>query len=166
MARWARWAQRTPSWWRAIWRKNMAGDVAATRGKVQQYLTHNFGNVNIDEDGDFSLRHGSARVFVRTRTREGANFTWVSLDVPVLLGVKETPQVFEHVALHADDYLFGHLNAVRTDDGLMICLSHALLGEYLDEEELSRAVGGMLGTAEELDDELQTQFGGKRFHED
>lgn len=144
----------------------MAGDVAATRGKVQQYLTHNFTNVNVDKDSDYSLRHGSARIFVRTRTNDNANFTWVSLDIPVLLGVKETPEVFEFVALHADEYVFGHLNAVRTDDGLMICLSHSLLGEYLDEEELVRAVGAMLGTAEQLDDELQTQFGGKRFHED
>jgi hypothetical protein len=142
------------------------GDVAAVRSKVQQFLTNNFGNVTIDKDGDFSLRHGSARIFVRTRTGEKSDFTWISLDVPLLLGVKETPQVFEHVALHADDLVFGHLNAVRTDDGLMILLSHALLGDYLDEEELVRAAGAMLGTAEDLDDELQTQFGGQRFHED
>jgi hypothetical protein len=144
----------------------MAGDVAATRSKVQQFLTQNFSDVNIDKDGDFSLRHGSARVFVRTRSRDDSDFTWVSLDVPLLLEVKETPEVFEHVALHSDDYLFGHLNAVRTDDGLMIMLSHALLGDYLDEPELLRAVGGMLFTADQLDDELKTQFGGKRFHEE
>jgi hypothetical protein len=144
----------------------MAGDVAATRSKVQQFLTQNFGDVNIDKDGDFSLRHGSTRVFVRTRSREEADFTWVSIDVPLLLGVKETPEVFEHVALHSDDYLFGHLNAVRNDDGLGIFLSHALLGDYLDEPELLRAVAGMLFTADELDDELKTQFGGTRFHEE
>jgi Putative bacterial sensory transduction regulator len=155
-----------PRWRQAIWRKRMAGDVATTRGKVQQYLTHNFSNVNIDRDGDFSLRHGSARIFVRTRTHEKADFTWVSLDIPVLLAVKETPQVFEYVALHADQYVFGHLNAVRGDDGLVVYLSHSLLGEYLDEEELLRAVGAMLGTAEQIDDELQAQFGGKRFHEE
>jgi hypothetical protein len=144
----------------------MPGDVAATRTKVQQFLTQTFNDVNIDRDGDFSLRHGSARVFVRTRTRDESDFTWVSLDIPLLLGVKETPEVFEHVALHSDDYLFGHLNAVRTDDGLMIMLSHALLGDYLDEQELLKAIGGMLGTADSLDDELKTQFGGQRFHED
>jgi hypothetical protein len=141
---------------------SMAGDVAATRSKVQQYLTQNFNSVTIDKDSDFSLRHGSARIFVRTRTRDSVNFTWISLDIPLLLGVKETPQVFEYVALHADDYMFGHLNAVRGNDGLVIYLSHALLGE----QELLRAVGAMLGTADELDDELQTQFGGNKFHED
>ena len=63
---------------------------------------------------------------------------WVTLEVPLLLGVKETPQVFEHIALHADDYIFGHLNATRTDDGLLIRMSHALLGDYLDEENFPR----------------------------
>jgi Putative bacterial sensory transduction regulator len=144
----------------------MAGDIASVRSKVQQFLTQNFNDVNIDKDGDFSLRHGSTRIFVRTRTREESEITWISLDIPVLFEVKEMPEVFEHVALHADDYVFGHLNAVRTDDGLMIMLSHALLGDYLDEQELLRAVGAMLGTADALDDELQTQFGGKRFHEE
>ena len=141
-------------------------DLEATKKKVQQYLTNNFGDVNIDKDSDFSLRHGSARIFVRTHAHEDADFTWIKLDVPLLLEVKETPQVFEHIALHSDDYMFGHLNAVRGDDGLMILLSQSLLGDYLDEQELVRAVGAMLGTAESLDDELKTQFGGKRFHED
>jgi len=139
---------------------------AVTRSKVQQYLTRNFSSVNIDEDGDFSLRNGSARIFVRVVVREGVDWTHVSLWAPVLRGVKETPAVFEYVALHADDYVFGHLHAIRFDDGIAIGLSHNLLGDYLDEDELGRAVGGMLGVADEIDDELKTQFGGTRFHED
>ena len=143
----------------------MAGDVAATRTKVQQYLTNNFGDVNIDKDGNFSLPYGSTRIFVRTHTADDADFTWVKLDVLLLHDVKETPQVFEYVALHADDYMFGHLNAVRDKDGLMIFLSHLLLGDYLDEKELMHAVGAMMGTADKLDDDLKTQFGGTRFQE-
>lgn len=135
------------------------------RAAVQQFLTNNFNDVNIDKDGDFSLPLGSARVFVSTHTRDDADYTWVSLDVPLLFAVKETPEVFQHIALHADDYLFAHLSAARTDDGLTIMLTHALLGDYLDEQELVRAVGGTLGVADQLDDELKTQFGGTRFHE-
>lgn len=87
----------------------MPGDRATLRTKVQQYLTQNFNNVNVDRDGDYTLRHGSARIFVRTMTRDTIDWTWVNLWVPVLLTVKETPAVFEHVALHADDYLFGRI---------------------------------------------------------
>lgn len=144
----------------------MAGDLAATRAKMQQYLTKNFNDVNIDSDGDFSLRHGSSRVFVSAWTRDDADWTVVKLEVPLLFGVKEAPEVFEYVALHADVYIFGHLNVTRVEDGLNIFLSHSLLGDYLDEDELVRATGVMGSIADELDDELKTQFGGRRFHEE
>lgn len=144
----------------------MAGDVAATTAKVQQYLTQNFGNVSIDRDGNFSLRHGSVRIFVRVATRDEVDWTWVRLWILLLYRVKETPALFEHIALHKDEYLFGHLYAVRGEEGIIIGLRHVLLGEHLDEEELCRAVGSMLVSADKLDDELKTQFGGSRFHED
>jgi hypothetical protein len=144
----------------------MPGDVAGTRTKVQQYLTQNFSNVNIEADGNYSLRHGSTRIFVRIRTHDDGDWTWVTLEIPILLHVKETPEVFEYVALHSDDYIFGHLGAARTDEGLIIWFSHALLGDYLDEEELGRAVAGMLSVADHMDNELQSQFGGDLFHGD
>ncbi|TXH09700.1 MAG: hypothetical protein E6R02_08205 [Gammaproteobacteria bacterium] len=142
----------------------MSGDVTATRAKVQQYLTKNFSDVNVDSEGNYSLRHGSTRIFIRVMTRDEADWTAVNLEIPVLLHVKETPAVFEYVALHADDYMFGHLYAARTDEDLMILLAHTLLGDYLDEDELCRAVAGMLGVADDLDDKLAEQFGGDRFH--
>ena len=144
----------------------MPGDVVATRAKVQQYLTQNFSDVNIDSDGDYSLRLGSTRIFVMVRTRDEIDFTTVTLEVPLLRHVKETPAVFEYIALHGDDYLFGRFAAKRSDEGLVILFSHVLLGDYLDEEELGMAVGGMLSVADKLDDELEKQFGGDRFHED
>lgn len=143
----------------------MPGDIAATSAKVQQYLTQNFNNINIDKHG-YSLRHGSARIFVRVWTRDEVDWTVVRLDVPLLRAVKETPAVFEYIALHADDYVFGHLNTSRSEDGLQISLSHSLLGDYLDEDELVKGVAAMLSSADDLDDELGTQFGGDRFHED
>ena len=144
----------------------MPGDVAATRAKVQQYLTQNFSDVNVDAKGNYSLRKGSTRMFVSVRTHDDGDWTWVTLQIPILLKVEETPAVFEYVALNSDEYIFGHLSASRTDDGLMIMFSHALLGDYLDEEELGRAVAGMLYVADDMDDTLETQFGGSRFHEE
>jgi hypothetical protein len=144
----------------------MAGDLAAVRGKIQQYLTHNFDDVNIDSDGDLSIRDGSARVFVQAWTHDDADWTAINVFVPLLFEVKETPAIFEYIALHADDYVFGHLNATRTDDGLNIFLSHCLLGDYLDEEELVRTVGVMISIVDDLDDELKAQFGGRRYNEE
>ena len=142
------------------------GNVDQVRAKVQQILTENFSSVVIDSDGDFSLRRGSAQVFVRVWAREGSEPTFVAVTVPLLLEVKPSPELFEFVAIHADDYVFGHLNASRRDDSIDIFLSHTLLGDYLDEAELDSAVGVLLGVADKLDDELKAQFGGRRFHED
>lgn len=142
----------------------MAGDVGAVRSKAHQYLTGRFEDVHVNEDGDFSLQHGSVRIFVKVRSREDVAWTWVALEVPLLFDVPEAPAVFEYVALHADDYTFGHLNAHRTDTGLMIFLSHTLLGDFLDEQELVRAVGMMLFAADRLVDGLAETFGGSRFN--
>lgn len=144
----------------------MAGDVAALKDKIQRYLTQSFDNVTIDRDGDFSLRHGSARVFVRACTVESGDWTYVSVWSPFLFEVKPIPELFEYVALHTDDRIFGHLHAHTTDDGVILGFSQRLLGDYLDEEELTHTVVAIAGTADTLDDELQAKFGGKRFHED
>lgn len=146
----------------------MAGDEGITRAKVQQYLTRNFGDVNIHADGNYSLRNGSTRLFVSIRTfeEEASPSTWVILQIPVLCRIQESPAVFEYVALHCDDYIVGHLGVRRTDDGLIITCTHTLLGDYLDEEELVRAVAFMLVSADMLDDELEKHFGGVRVHEE
>lgn len=144
----------------------MAGDVAATISKVKQYLTENFDDVSIAPNGCYSLRRGSARIFVTVRTHDDTDWTWVTLEAPLLSNVKETPEVFEHVALHSDDFIFGHLSAARTNSGLDIMFTHTLLGDFLDEDELVKAVGGMLVIADNMDDELAEIFGGDRFHDD
>ena len=86
----------------------MAGGVAALKDKIQRYLTQSFDNVTIDRDGDFSLRHGSARGFVRACTVESGDWAYVSVWSPFLFEVKPTPELFEYVALHTDDRIFGH----------------------------------------------------------
>jgi hypothetical protein len=40
---------------------------------------------------------------------------------------------------------------------------YVLLADFLDEDELSTALWAVIYTADELDDELQKQFGGKRY---
>lgn len=143
------------------------GDVAAVKAKVQQYLTQAFNSVTVGRDGSFSLRNDSARAFISVRSKEESSPTIVSITIPLLSGINESPAAHEYIAYHADDYTFGHLSLYRQESGSVdVFLTHGLLGDYLDEAELGFAVGWMLGTADDLDDELQAQFGGKRFHED
>jgi hypothetical protein len=144
------------------------GDVEAVKAKVQKYLISIFGGVGIDSDGDFWVRRGSARLYLRVVTvgTDADAPTFIILFTPLLRGVNDGPELHKYVAYHADDYRFGHLSLHQNDEGVtFVYFTHQLLGDYLDEPELGYAASGMLGTADEIDDELQVQFGGTRFHE-
>lgn len=143
----------------------MSGALAMVRDKVARILAANF-VVGLDSDADFTLRHGSCRVFVSVWQHDDDTPIVISIHAPLLADVEPSPELFKHVALHADDNVWGHLHANETDGKITLGFSHMLLGDYLDEQELVLAVGAVLGTADELDDELQKLFGGRRFHEE
>jgi hypothetical protein len=139
------------------------------RARVQGYLTAAFNSVTLDGDGDFSVRSGSARVFVRPTATgpDPDSRTVVALWTILLRGVNDTPELWKHVAFHADDFLFGHLSLKRSGDGAVsIFFTHQLLGDYLDQAELEVAVAALVTTTDKLDDQLQARFGGTRFHEE
>lgn len=141
-------------------------NVLVVKDKVQRYLTDDFLNkVEIDNDGDFTARHGSARIFINV-SDWGDDETLVRILVPLLREVSPTNELFRHVAYHSHDFHFGRLGLVDRGDTCEILFTHTLLGDFIDPEELKSAVGGMLMTAEDLDNELQQKFGGQRFHED
>lgn len=138
-------------------------DVAATKERVQTYLT-SVGPVQIDSDGDYSVARGSTRAFVRVLEHPNGEATFINVFALVLRDVPLTPALYEYVATKGGDYIFGHLELRKGDDGKgYLVFSHTLLGDYLDQDELMYAVFGVSGTADDLDDELQTQFGGSRF---
>jgi hypothetical protein len=139
-------------------------DIATVKEKVQAYLTSQ-GPVQIDSSGRYSLQWESCRVFVEVVEHPNGDVTLVKIVAPILFEVPITPDVYEYVALHADDWFFGSLGLWPNDDKSagMLVMGHALLGDFLDKEELMYAVFGVGGTVDELDDELQAKFGGKRF---
>jgi hypothetical protein len=140
-------------------------DVLVLKDKVQRYLTDLIGVFEVDRHGDFTFQIGSARVFVSVGELSNDR-TYIGITVPLLFEVPPSPEVFKHIALHADDWIFGHLSAVEHDTGVNIFFSHRLLGDYLDPEEFRGALIAVAGTSDQLDNELQAQFGGRRFHDD
>ncbi len=137
------------------------------KDKVQRYLTEVF-RVEVDSDGDFVIRGESAAVWVRCSVLEAAKSqpTIVSVFARIISGVTPTPELFEYVATSADNYVFGHLSLNKEDEGTYgIWMTHTLLGDYLDAEEVRSAVGAILVTVDDLDDELKARFGGRRFME-
>jgi hypothetical protein len=146
-------------------------NVDMTMMKVQRILT-----------GPMGLRiqlHGSsiAIQFTDVSTRvnlsvdewgtnsDGDPQSLVRLSCPILWEVDPTPGLYEWIAREGGNYFFGHVSA--QDDStapgkLFLVMQHTLLGDFLDEGELSSALYAMLGTADRLDDELKGKFGGKR----
>ena len=139
--------------------------VEAMRRKVEEMLTQFLGIVQVDRSGTFTFPHESTRVFVNVRPFRGES-TLVNVFAYTNIAVPATPDLFRYVATHADDYIFGHLGARQEEDATVtIIFRHTLLGEHLDPEELRAAVGAVAITADELDDEIRSRFGGRVFQE-
>jgi hypothetical protein len=141
----------------------------ATMMKVQRILTGPMG-LRISLSGStiaVSFTDVSTRVNVSVTdwgtNKDGDPSSLVQLSCPILWEVDPSPALFEWVA--RSSYYFGHITAYDDSSApgkLFLAMSHTLLGDFLDEEELSSALYAMLGTSDNLDDELKGKFGGKR----
>ena len=144
----------------------MAGDVELVRSRVETFLRDELGSVTIDKDGDFTVREGSARVFITVRPI-GEEHVLVNIWSPLIKNVPASQELFEYLAT-GNLYNFGKLVAMREDDGkhARVVMSHVLLGDYLDPQELALAVAMVVMTADEVDTEIRERFGGETFHDD
>lgn len=143
---------------------DMGADVLAVKDRVLRYLVDFLGGVQVDRDGDFTLRNGSAQVFVSVRAFGEAS-TAVRIFAPINYDVPASPELFHYVATRGS-YVFGHLRCSERDGTVAVTLGHTLLGEFLDPEELRVALFFVASFGDRLDDEIKSQFGGRRFHED
>ena len=146
-------------------------DLLSAKDKVQRYLLDMGIRPEVTDSGGWTFRTGSSRVFVGVREIElgdGSKSTIIDVSAPLLMNVQQSAELWEYVALNTGNWIFGHLWAeIDADDRtISLLLSHRLLGDYIDPEELKRTVGAIAGTGEALDDALQAKFGGARFHEE
>lgn len=141
-------------------------DLAAIKERVRRILIDRLGSVEEDRDGDFTVRSGSARCFIRVSPRD-EQFALVRVWALVASDVPASPEFFEFVARRSDSFYFGHLGVIEAEETklLTLVMSHTLLGDFLDAEELMFAVVGVVSSADELDDQVVADFGGRKFHE-
>jgi hypothetical protein len=82
----------------------------------------------------------------------------------MLRDLQPTPELFKWVAVQGTGYRLGCVEAFEEEAGtIFLRYKYVLLADFLDEDELSTALWAVIYTADELDDELQKQFGGKRY---
>lgn len=106
-----------------------------------------------DADGDFRIAAGSATVFAGIRLGEPV----VRLFAPVLTNVAESPALIEKV--NDINRCFPLVNAQW--DGRSLTLSIDLVAEPYVSEHVRFALDRLSGVADDLDDELRYQFGGR-----
>lgn len=146
-------------------------NVDQTMMKVQRILTGPMG-LRISLQGNsinVTFSDVSTRVNIGVQewgtNKDGDPASLVRISCPILWEVDPSPGLFEWIAKEGGNFFFGHVSAhddTSAPGKLFLMTSHTLLGDYLDEEELSSAMYAMLGTADKLDDELKQRFGGKR----
>jgi hypothetical protein len=111
--------------------------------------------LQVDSDGDIGIRAGSAMVFVRVRD----NPPLVDVFSPVLTEVEPTEQLYVKLSELTNRMPIGRLYC--TND--TVWASIPVFGRKFQPTHLMLAVQVMTGLADELDDRLHGEFGGKRF---
>jgi hypothetical protein len=108
-----------------------------------------------DPDGDIGIRAGSAMVFVRVRD----NPPLIDVFSPVLTEITPTHKLYAKLSELTHRMPIGRLYC--TDD--TVWASVPVFGRNFQASHLMLAVQVMTGLADELDDRLHGEFGGKRF---
>ncbi|HKS98657.1 MAG TPA: hypothetical protein VJT31_03925 [Rugosimonospora sp.] len=111
--------------------------------------------LHMDGDGDIGIRSGSAMVFVRVRD----NPPLVDVFSPVLTDIEPTEQLYVKLSELTNRMPIGRLYC--TND--TVWASVPVFGRDFQSTHLMLAVQVMTGLADELDDRLHGEFGGKRF---
>jgi diguanylate cyclase (GGDEF)-like protein len=112
-------------------------------------------NLPVDGDGDISIRSGSAMVFVRVRD----NPPLVDVFSPVLTDVNANEKLYVKLSELTHRMPIGRLYCTAQT----VWASVPVFGRDFQPTHLMLAVQVMTGLADELDDRLHGEFGGKRF---
>ena len=111
--------------------------------------------LQVDSDGDIGIRSGSAMVFVRIRE----NPSLVDVFSPVLTEIEASEKLYGKLSDLTTKMPIGRLYFANKT----VWASVPVFGRDFQATHLMLAVQVMTGLADELDDRLHGEFGGKRF---
>jgi hypothetical protein len=112
--------------------------------------------LSVDPDGDIGIRAGSAMVFVRVRD----NPPLVDVFSPILTEVEPSEKLFLKLSELTSRMPIGRLYCTADT----VWASVPVFGRDFQPTHLMLAVQVMTGLADELDDRLHGEFGGRRFY--
>jgi hypothetical protein len=128
--------------------------------KVKTWLKEIFGECLIEQDSSpgFAVRSGSSlmQVYVKAWGDDDATISCLSV---VVTGAEITPELTRHLLLQNAKIRFGAFSIDSDDD---ILFDHSIIGSSCSKQELKLILLGMLGIADEVDDEIVSRWGGQR----
>ncbi len=149
------------------------------RSKVLGYTKEIFSWAELDPDGDISFEFQSTKVWIDVvkmsrpeglKVKEFVNehqlpTTLVRIRAVLVADVPRSPALFQYVATDARRNL-GSINIVLDDEGTCdLFFMYTLAGDDITSGELKHAAFIVATVANQLDDEVQQKFGGKRWTE-
>lgn len=133
-----------------------------TYEKARDYLYSLFGEVNIKVmDDTLVLQEGSTFVYVRTFPI-GEKKTGVEIFAYVVVDVEVTEQLMRYLLTYNLRLIMGGFGLARGDGNKgTVLLTHTILGDTMEREELYASVSAVARVADDLDDQIVTAFGGQ-----
>lgn len=132
------------------------------RARVRRILHNKLGLLKTQGD-DLFVQHGSTGC--RVTFHEVGRVTLVNLSAPILFDLPLTPALYEEVARRTGKFRFGSI-CLREEDGKgNLFFEGALVGDTLEEDELMFPLVAIVTTADRLDDEYRSRFGGRRLED-
>ena len=130
--------------------------------KTHGYLHTLFGEVNVKVmDDTFVLQEGSTFVYVRVFPI-GDKKAGVEIFAYVVVDVDVTEQLMRYLLTYNLRLILGGFGLARGEgDKGTILLTHTILGDSMDREELYASVSAIARVADDLDEQIVTAFGGR-----
>lgn len=131
----------------------------ALRTKVEGYLRQKKLSYEVKPNGSYGVRYGSTMVMIIVG--DWNQRTLVRLLAAVALQVTEiSPELTRFLIEENNKLLFGKFSLDAKAKA--VWYEHALLGDSLDVEELYTAIGTIVTTADQYDEQVCKLSGGKR----
>jgi hypothetical protein len=130
--------------------------------KTRDFLHTFFGEVNVNTMADmFVLQEGSTFVYIRTFPI-GDKESGVEIFSYVVVDIDVTEELMRYLLTYNLRLMLGAfgLSLGESAKGTVL-LTHTLLGDSMDREGLCASVTAIARVADELDDKIVADFGGK-----
>ena len=154
-------------------------NLLVVKDKVSRYAREVFNIVQLDDDGDLVIPFESTKVWVQFIEREvdperedfwnenQLSRTVVRIWAPTIIDVKPSNELYKWVATEGADWYYGHCKVLNFGDSgnIQVLFEVCLPGDTIDPGEFKQALIAVATTADDLDDELKSKFGGKRYED-